>query len=62
MEFLEYGDLHHYLGSPLPEPEAKFITGQISEGLVFMHQNDFAHRDLKPAVSYPPYYAIREPN
>jgi calcium/calmodulin-dependent protein kinase I len=52
MEYLEYGDLHHYLleSPPLPEQEAGDITFQILEGLAFMHENGFAHRDLKPAV------------
>lgn len=53
MEYLEHGDLHHYLAEspPLPELEAGDITFQILEGLSFMHENHFAHRDLKPAVS-----------
>ena len=54
MEYLEKGDLLAYLEhsrSPLPEGEAKEITLQILEGLDMMHQNNFAHRDLKPNVS-----------
>jgi serine/threonine protein kinase len=50
MEYLPLGDLHNYLGSPLPEHEGQQIATQILEGLDFMHDNDFAHRDLKPAV------------
>jgi len=52
MEYLELGDLQHYLRqSPaLPESEAGDISFQILEGLAFMHENGFAHRDLKPAV------------
>lgn len=52
MEYLEHGDLQHYiLSSPaLPEQEAGDVTFQILEGLSFMHENGFAHRDLKPAV------------
>jgi serine/threonine protein kinase len=51
MEFLPNGDLHQHLTSPLPESEGQAIIFQIIEGLNFMHQNGFAHRDLKPAVS-----------
>jgi len=55
MEYLELGDLQHYLlqAPPLPEQEAGEITFQILEGLSFMHENQFAHRDLKPAVRHP---------
>lgn len=52
MEYLELGDLEKYLGIPLPEVEACIITKQLLEGLIFMHDNQFAHRDLKPGVSY----------
>jgi serine/threonine protein kinase len=54
MEYLEFGDLEDYLSKApqLPEPEAKEITFQILEGLHFMHKNEFAHRDLKPAVRF----------
>ena len=51
MEYLSHGDLHKYLGSPLPEKEGQLIVSQIVEGLHFMHDNRFAHRDLKPAAS-----------
>jgi len=53
MEYLQYGDLGDYLSvvSPLLEPEAQQVTFQILEGLSFMHENDSAHRDLKPRVS-----------
>lgn len=53
MEYLPYGDLQKYLGSPLPESESQHIVHQILEGLYFMHDHDFAHRDLKPNVSLP---------
>ncbi|OKP13338.1 Rho-GTPase-activating protein 5 [Penicillium subrubescens] len=50
MEYLELGDLYQYLHDKpaLPELEAKEIAFQILEGLEMMHENDFAHRDLKP--------------
>ncbi|KAJ5461269.1 Tetratricopeptide-like helical [Penicillium daleae] len=50
MEYLEIGDLFTYLHQtpPLPETEAKDIAYQILDGLGMMHQNSFAHRDLKP--------------
>lgn len=51
MEYLPDGDLHRHLNSPLPENEGQYIVSQILEGLRFMHENGFAHRDLKPAVS-----------
>lgn len=51
MEYLPNGDLHKYLDSPLPEKEGQQIVSQILDGLQFMHENRFAHRDLKPDVS-----------
>jgi serine/threonine protein kinase len=51
MEYFPLGDLQSYLSSPLSEKEAKQIASQILEGLSFMHDNGFAHRDLKPTVS-----------
>ena len=50
MEYLPNGDLQKFLGSPMPENEGANIITQISEGLQFMHDHGFAHRDLKPAV------------
>ena len=52
MEYFGLGDLHRHTFSlaPLPESEAKMISSQILEGLSFMHENEFAHRDLKPSV------------
>ena len=50
MEYLQHGDLHQYLTTPLPENEGQLIVAQILEGLHFMHDKGFAHRDLKPAV------------
>ncbi|KAJ5827818.1 Tetratricopeptide-like helical [Penicillium robsamsonii] len=60
MEYLEVGDLFVYLQKrpPVPEAEAKEIAYQILEGLTMMHDNGFAHRDLKPnnilIKSHPP--------
>jgi calcium/calmodulin-dependent protein kinase I len=51
MEYLENGDLQRYLTKPLPEPEARTITAQVLEGIKFMHENCFIHRDMKPGVS-----------
>ncbi|KAI8628209.1 kinase-like domain-containing protein [Xylariaceae sp. FL1651] len=48
MEYLELGDLQRYLSMPLPESEARDIASQILEGLKYMHENGFIHRDLKP--------------
>ncbi|KAJ6127856.1 hypothetical protein N7471_009073 [Penicillium samsonianum] len=51
MEYLQLGDLQGYLHDqkqPLPEFEAQGIMSQILEGLYLMHDNGFAHRDLKP--------------
>lgn len=53
MEYLENGDLQRYLTRPLPELEARTITLQVLEGLKFMHENGYVHRDLKPGVSVP---------
>lgn len=52
MEYLELGDLHHYLQdkAPLPEPDVRDISHQILDGLCLMHGNGFAHRDLKLKV------------
>lgn len=52
MEYCRHGDLRHLLQSRrnLPTEEARQITHRILEGLDQMHQNDFAHRDLKPGV------------
>ncbi|KAF2121904.1 kinase-like domain-containing protein, partial [Lophiotrema nucula] len=50
MEYLSHGDLHNYLKTEaaLPELDAQQIAIQICEGLSMMHENGFAHRDLKP--------------
>ena len=50
MEYLELGDLEGHLKARLSLMDARQITQQLLEGLIFMHSNDFAHRDLKPSV------------
>lgn len=51
MEYFEKGDLQSYLVKPFPEAETQEVSLQVLEGLSFMHDNGFAHRDLKPGVS-----------
>ena len=55
MEYMPLGDLHQYIGLPFPEKETQCIVVQILEGLQFMHDDGFAHRDLKPNVSIPAF-------
>ncbi|KAK7408671.1 hypothetical protein QQX98_009139 [Neonectria punicea] len=54
MEYCELGDLQNYLyNSPnqrLPEGEIQEIAHQVLAALSQMHDEGFAHRDLKPAV------------
>ncbi|KAJ5389222.1 Tetratricopeptide-like helical [Penicillium cataractarum] len=60
MEYLEAGNLATYLHGtpPLSETDAKEVSYQILDGLCMMHENGFAHRDLKPhnilIKSHPP--------
>ncbi|KAF2266209.1 kinase-like protein [Lojkania enalia] len=53
MEYLKHGGLHHYMvaQAPLSEVEVQQITLQICEALLVMHDNGFAHRDLKPGIA-----------
>ncbi|KAJ3459828.1 hypothetical protein MRS44_015901 [Fusarium solani] len=50
MEYFPEGDLHSYAlkHAPLPENECCEIASQILCGLAAMHQESFAHRDVKP--------------
>ena len=52
MEYIANGDLERYLQHKpaLDEFDARQVMFQIVEGLDFMHENGFSHRDLKPAV------------
>ena len=59
MEYLPQGDLEQYMSSrtqgPLSEEAAGEITYQILEGVNYMHDNLFAHRDLKLGVRFHPF-------
>ncbi|GAP92114.1 putative calcium calmodulin-dependent protein kinase type 1b protein [Rosellinia necatrix] len=50
MEYCPLGDLQRFLTQhiKLPESDTQEITWQVVEGLQFMHEEGFAHRDLKP--------------
>ena len=56
MEYFELGDLTRCLlsspGGVLSEEDAQIIVFQLLEGLNYMHDNSFAHRDLKPGASH----------
>jgi serine/threonine protein kinase len=53
MEYLRLGDLARFRDrdGPFPEKTAGLIVRQVLEGIRFMHEINFAHRDLKPGVS-----------
>jgi len=53
MEYLPNGDLYHHAQNipPFSELDASKIIRQLIQGVQFMHDNGFAHRDLKPQVS-----------
>lgn len=52
MEYLPDGDLEHYKNAspPFPELDTARIVRQLLGGVRYMHENGFAHRDLKPGV------------
>ena len=56
MEYVSHGHLRNYLEMERPESEAKVLIRQLLEGLVIIHQEGLAHRDLKPEAgpSSPP--------
>ena len=54
LEYFPLGDLHRYIFDRrwlIPDSEVREITRQLLEGLRYMHDEGFAHRDLKPSVS-----------
>ena len=53
MEYISMGNLRNYLEDERSESEAKVVTQQLLKGLVVIHQERFAHRDLKPEVRSP---------
>jgi serine/threonine protein kinase len=50
MEYFPLGDLQSHLSGPLPETDVQVIVYQVLQGLEHLHNNGFAHRDLKPEV------------
>jgi serine/threonine protein kinase len=52
MEYLRLGDLARFRNSngPFAPKTAGLIVRQVLEGIRFMHEINFAHRDLKPGV------------
>lgn len=49
LEIAENGDLLDYINTRryLPEPEARFVFGQMTQAIAFCHERDIVHRDLK---------------
>ena len=68
MEYCEFGDLHQWLAAKptksLQEQEATAIIFQVLMGVKYMHENQFAHRDLKPNVGFllSSFFPHRHPN
>jgi serine/threonine protein kinase len=51
MEYFPYGDLNKYVESDFSEEGVRQVSSQLILGLRFMHDDGYAHRDLKPGVS-----------
>lgn len=53
MEYCRLGDLARFTNreGPFPEKTTGLVARQVLEGIRFMHEINFAHRDLKPGVS-----------
>ncbi|KAF4924916.1 Myosin light chain kinase A [Colletotrichum viniferum] len=51
MEFLPHGNLHSHLmdQGPIPEAQARLVIRQVFRGLAYIHQQNLAHRGLKPS-------------
>lgn len=48
MEYVELGDLANFVANPLKEIDTRLIARQLLEGLAILHEQSWAHRDLKP--------------
>jgi hypothetical protein len=53
MEYFPLGDLEKFMrdSPPFSEEASMQIVQQLLEGVECMHENGFAHRDIKPGVS-----------
>jgi len=54
MEYFPLGDLQKFMRTspPFSEEATRQIVRQLLGGVDFMHESGFAHRDIKPGVSY----------